>query len=122
MARKRQRSDNQAGTDAQNRFRKRFRRADLRFLVWVMIVLNLVLCWGLLLSPGGLKGYLRKRGEVTRLEQKLELLERQNRARFDEIQRFLQDPGVQEKMVRNHLGWAKPGETVLEFPAHSPAP
>lgn len=100
----------------------RFHRADLRLLAWVMIVLNLVLCWALLASPGGLRGYLQKRRDLTRLERKLDRLARRNRDRFAEIEQFRRDPRVQEKMVRERLGWVKTGETVIEFAPQSPAP
>jgi cell division protein FtsB len=97
-------------------------RVDLRLLVWLLLAVNFLLCLGVLASPRGIQGYLRKRAEVANLELKLQQLRESNQEWFGKIERFREDPRIQERMIKEQLGWARTNETVIEFPSASAAP
>jgi cell division protein FtsB len=61
---------------------------------------------------------------VTQLRRELEVMERDIvtlQARADELSRTVErlrnDPAYLEKLAREELGYVRPGETVLKFPA-----
>ncbi len=50
------------------------------------------------------------------LEEKILKLKEENQKLFEKIQAFKKDPALQEKLVRQELGWVKENEIIIEFP------
>ena len=65
---------------------------------------------------GGFPTWLRLRDEVAQAEDRIRTLERQNTVLRDEVAALRADPFVQERAVREELGWVRPGETLVRAP------
>ncbi len=66
----------------------------------------------MLLAIAPLRGYLDERGQLADLRQQATVLERQNQALQDTIDR-LSDATFLERMARECLGMVRPGETAF---------
>ncbi len=88
----------------------------VRLLVCFILGLNLLLIYSILFSSNGLPGYSKQNDQVRELEGKILKLKQENQKLFEMIQAFKKDPKLQEKLVRQELGWVKENEVVLEFP------
>jgi len=66
----------------------------------------------------------RMRRELLRLDQEIQQEEQQGRQMSAAIQALREDPKVVERLARERLGYARPGETVIRFepPVTNPAP
>jgi cell division protein FtsB len=93
----------------------------MRLLAGALVVLNILLFYGICISPNGAVGYRRQRGMVAEMEEKVKKLKTENQRAFESIEDLKKDPEVQEKMVRRQLGWAKEGELVVDFLPSEPA-
>jgi cell division protein DivIC len=85
-----------------------------------MIVLYAVLL--VLFGAGGGMLFLEARAELAALRDRQAVLQREldaAKARLAEQDRFLQrlrsDPSMAEKVVRERLGYGKPGEVIFRF-------
>lgn len=94
----------------------------VRLLVCFLLGLNLLLIYSILFSANGLPGYSKQNDQVRELEEKILKLKQENQKLFEMIQAFKKDPKLQEKLVRQELGWVKENEVVLEFPEKDPGP
>jgi cell division protein FtsB len=82
-------------------------RFNARAVALLMIALAVML---LAIAP--LRGYLDERGQLADLRQQATVLERQNQALQDTIDR-LSDASFLERMARECLGMVRPGETAF---------
>lgn len=57
----------------------------------------------------------RMRQELFRLETELQELQKSNRRLMDAIEAMQKDPQTVERVAREKMGLAKPGETVIRF-------
>lgn len=87
----------------------------LRILCGLFVIFNLWLIYGIFSASQGIPNYRRHRQQVTELEQKINSIQNENRKLFRQIQNFKTDPKVQERAVRQQLGWAREDELVIEF-------
>lgn len=87
-----------------------------------LLGLNALLIWAIFFSPNGLPGYNKQNEQVRELEEKILKLKQQNQKLFEIIQAFKKDPKLQEKLVRQELGWVKENEIMLEFPEKEDEP
>lgn len=87
----------------------------LQILCGILVVLNLWLLYSLISSPNGILHYRRHRQQVQDLEMKTKNLMTENQKLFKQIEAFKNDPAVQERVVRQQLGWARQGELIIEF-------
>lgn len=87
----------------------------VRLLVCFLLGLNLLLLYAIFFSSNGLPGYSKQNDQVRELEDKILKLKQENQKLFEMIQAFKKDPKLQEKLVRQELGWVKENEVVLEF-------
>ncbi|HEV2437249.1 MAG TPA: septum formation initiator family protein [Verrucomicrobiae bacterium] len=88
------------------------------FALVVIAVLLLIGMWNLPL----IQQNERMRADILRLQTQLQIEEaksRQLQAQIDELQN---DPGAVERLAREKLGYAKPGETVIHFEPATNAP
>jgi len=72
----------------------------------------------------GARGFLamrRQQQEKVRLEQELERTQTENHDLSDSIQRLKTDPVYIERLAREQMGLARPGEHVFKIPAPQPA-
>jgi cell division protein FtsL len=85
-----------------------------------------VLCLGLLAlavhTVFGEHGYLalrRQQREMDRLQQEIQRLEEENKRLAQEIESLQTDPRAVERVAREQLKMARPGERVLTIPEES---
>jgi cell division protein FtsB len=72
----------------------------------------------------GEQGYLalrRQQSEVERLEAEIQRLEDENRRLIEEIETLKTDPRAVERVAREELKMARPGEKVIILPTQKPA-
>ncbi len=87
-----------------------------RFLI---IVIGLGLFALVVHTVFGERGYLglrSQRGEYERLKQEVWTLEEENQQLKEEIKALKSDPNAVERVAREELKMAKPGETVITLP------
>jgi cell division protein FtsB len=73
----------------------------------------------------GEHGYLtlrRQQREMDRLNQEIQRLEEENKRLADEIESLKADPRAVERVAREQLKMARPGERVITIPENPPAP
>jgi cell division protein FtsB len=88
----------------------------VRGLAGVLLFVNLLLLYGIFLSPRGILGYQRQCRQVEEMENKILKIRKENQKLFSKIQTFKADPRKRERQVREQLGWARENELVFEFP------
>ncbi len=104
-------------TGSDSKFKIKIKGVNVvRLLVCLLLGLNLLLVYSILFSTNGLLGYSKQNDQVRDLEEKIVKLKQENQKLFEMIQAFKKDPKLQEKLVRQELGWVKENEVVLEFP------
>ena len=70
-------------------------------------------------------GYLalrRQQREMDRLQQEIQRLEEENKRLAEEIESLKTDPQAVERVAREQLKLARPGERVITIPQTPPAP
>lgn len=70
------------------------------------------------------KGYLelrKQRQEIQRLEAEIQRLEQENQRLLGDIQRLKSDPQAVERVAREELKMARPGEKVIILPDKKPS-
>ena len=82
----------------------------------ILLVLNLVLLYGIFFSPQGIFGFRQQYQQIVAMESRIFNLKSENQKLFRKIQSLKSDPQAQERLVRDHLGWVKPNEVMVEFP------
>ncbi|MGC8492897.1 MAG: FtsB family cell division protein [Syntrophobacteraceae bacterium] len=87
-----------------------------RFLVVLLLVLDIALVFAIFYSRNGLAGYHLQNRQVRRMENALVKLRNDNRKLFDLIQSLKNDPKAQERLVRRQLGWVGKNEIIFESP------
>lgn len=98
------------------------RLSDLlsRLLLFAIVIAALVGVFGWYIPL--IQENQRLQKELADLDQKIERLREGNQAMRLRKQNFLDDPQTVERLVREHLGYAKPGEVVYRFEEKAPAP
>jgi cell division protein FtsB len=87
----------------------------LKALVGLLLVLNLVLLYGILISPRGVRGYRQQQAEVGRLAATTRRLAQGSQRLVNRIRHLKADPGAQERLVKQELGWVREDEIIIEF-------
>jgi len=93
-----------------------------RVVIFVVLAAALAVLIG---AATGDRGYLevrRRRAAYRELQQQVAELKAQNTALLDDIHALKTDPYVIEKLAREQLGYARPGEVVYLFPRVEAAP
>lgn len=88
----------------------------LRFTVAVIGLGLLALVVHTIFSEGGYLDLRRRRATYEQLQQEVERLEKENRELTGEIQALKEDPAAIERVAREKLKMARPGETVITLP------
>lgn len=84
-------------------------------LIILLLALDVMIFYGIFLSPQGILGYREQSRQVAELNAKILKLREDNHKLFHRIQSFKSDPSAQEKLVREQLGWVRPNELMIEF-------
>ena len=87
----------------------------LQCLVFLLLALDILLFYGIFLSPQGILGYHEQSNQVEELQEKILKLREDNHKVFHRIQGFKNDPKAQERRVREQLGWVRENELMIEF-------
>jgi len=77
------------------------------------IIAVIALVVGSLFGDRGILQLLRQRQRTEELAREIEQLRDENRMLGDEIQSLRRDPAAIERLAREQLGFAQPGETVF---------
>ena len=97
----------------------RFRWEDARFRRRALLALALVSIALIVHEIFGDHGYLalrRKRKDLQSLEQQIEQLQQDNRKLEQEIKALKSDPKAIEKLAREQMRMARPGEIIYVLP------
>ncbi|MGE5206262.1 MAG: FtsB family cell division protein [Chlamydiota bacterium] len=70
-------------------------------------------------GPNGMIVYQRKRAEYRKLQQDIQVLQRQNQRYNEQVKALKSDPKAIEKAAREELRYARPGEVVYVVPSPS---
>jgi cell division protein FtsB len=87
----------------------------LKCLVALMGVLNVLLLYAIFVSPRGVHGYRMQQAEVRRLATTAKRLAQDNQRLVNRIRHLKADPGAQERLVKQVLGWVHEDEVIIEF-------
>lgn len=96
----------------------RFRRAALFALVLVALALTVHEIFG----DRGYFALRRRRQELQTLQQQVDKLQQENQQLEKEIKALKSDPKAIEKLAREQLKLAKPGETIYVLPDKTQKP
>ncbi len=88
----------------------------VRCLAAFLLVLNIALLYTIFFSPSGIPGYNKQNEQVRELEEKILRLRAENQRLFEMVQALKSSPEMQEKLVRQELGWVRENEIVLDIP------
>ena len=72
-------------------------------------------------GPNGFLAFHQKQIESERLSQEIKALQIENERREEQIKALKSDPHAIEKEAREHLHYAREGETVYKLPTPTPA-
>jgi cell division protein FtsB len=87
----------------------------LKFLVLILLVLDVCLLCGIFMSPRGINGYRAQQREVLRLAALTSRLDQENQRLADRVRYLKTDQTAQERLVKQELGWVHPDEIIIEF-------
>jgi cell division protein FtsB len=87
----------------------------VKLLVLVLVTLNVVLLYAIFLSPRGLRAYRAQQAEVQRLTATRTQLAQENQRLVKKIRNLKDNPGAQERLVKQELGWVRDDEIIIEF-------
>ncbi|WP_031485218.1 FtsB family cell division protein [Maridesulfovibrio frigidus] len=87
-----------------------------RFLLGLLVLINLVLILRLGFSEQGVFGYLDLDKKVLELEQKIEKADSRTLELSREIRRLKSDRTYQEKIIRSRMNYVKENELLYIFP------
>jgi cell division protein FtsB len=85
----------------------------------ILLALNLLVVYGIFSLPNGIMGYTQKRLQVKELEARNRKLNIDIHDLFKKIEKAKSDGLAQERLVREHLGWVKKDEIVVNFVENS---
>lgn len=74
-----------------------------------------------LLGPYGYLSMRRSQREIQQLQQEIERLDRENLQLSGEIRALQSDPSAIEKVAREDMGLARPGELIFPLPDDPPS-
>ncbi len=87
-----------------------------RFLLGLLVLINLVLLIRLGFSEQGVFGYLELDEKVQELEHKIEVADNRTIELSLEIRRLKSDRAYQEKVIRSRMNYVKENELLYIFP------
>jgi len=87
----------------------------MRYLgIPILLAAALAAAW---LDPdAGLRTWWHLRSDVRAAEDRIAALRAEVEALRSEARALRSDPSAQERAIREELGWARPGETVVRWP------
>jgi cell division protein FtsB len=103
-------------------------RLGKRTLIWaqrlwrpagtvVAVVLALLVTWHVIYGRHGVSVWQQKRAEDRALQQEIKSLQQENEQKRQQVKRLQSDPEAIERVAREKLHYAKPGEVVVSLPA-----
>jgi len=81
-----------------------------------LVLFASALCAHVLLGNNGIVSYQRKRAEYLELQQQLQRTDEDNRRLSEEIRGLKSDPKAIERVAREQLRYARPGEVIYLLP------
>ncbi len=96
-------------------FLRRNARTILAALVFALLVHDVF----------GAHGFLamrRTQKEIERLRQEIQQVNQENRALAEQVKALKSDPRMIERIAREEMGLARPGELIFKLPAPPPKP
>ena len=109
------RPDARRGSNRKGRLRPSRGVPLLKCLVVALVALNVLVLYGILVSSRGVRGYHLQQSEVVRLAAITQRLAQDNQRLVSRIRHLKSDPGAQERLVKQELGWVREDEVIIEF-------
>lgn len=97
-------------------------RSRRRLATAGVILLTVWLSLHVLFGANGMVVYRQKRAEYQQLQKQLQDLQTENDLYTSRVQGLKNDPRMMEKVAREQLHYARPGEVVYVGPSPQPAP
>jgi cell division protein FtsB len=94
---------------------QRYGRAALGLLVLLLLVHNVF----------GAHGFLamhQTRAEIEKVQQNIDRLNKENEQLADQVHALKTDPHAIEKIARDELNLARPGDVIIKIPQQQPSP
>jgi cell division protein FtsB len=86
-----------------------------RFVIAILAVAILGLLWSLVMGEMGAVKYFRMRAEANQLRSDIERLKQDNVRLMREVRSLKNDPAYLERLARDKIGLARPGEIVYYY-------
>jgi cell division protein FtsB len=96
------------------------RKARREVLITLLILFSLCLLYQLVFGSGGFLSVRAYQEELSVLEQENLELEQENAAVADAIERLQNDPEELERIAREELNLARPGDVIITLPEKPP--
>ena len=103
-------------TKRESRWRRWLRRAG----VYAGGALLALVLMHTLFGPYGYLSMRRSQHEIEQLREEIDRLDHENAQLSGEIRALRTDPAAIEKVAREDMGLARPGETIFQLPEDSP--
>ncbi len=87
-----------------------------RGLRWTLTILLLLMAVHGIFGDHGYLAMRRTKADVERLRREVEQLDQQNRHLSGEVKALKNDPAAIERVAREEMGLAKPGELIFRLP------
>jgi cell division protein FtsB len=97
-------------------------RARRRLATGGITVMFCLLAFHVLFGQNGFISYQKKRSEYKALDTEIQQLQDENKRINDHVKALKTDPKAIEKVAREELKYARPGEVVYTMPQQKPAP
>ncbi len=85
-----------------------------KWLILSVIVIVLFIAWHIF-SPMGIMKFFNLQGQLRQVKGKIEILEKENSALRDEIDRIENDPDYIEEIARRKFGMIRENEKLYKF-------
>jgi cell division protein FtsB len=86
----------------------------------ILILLLLTLLVHDVFGAHGFLAMRRTRKEIDRLRQEIRQVNEENRALAEQVKALKSDPRIIERIAREEMGLARPGELIFKLPAPAP--
>ena len=93
-----------------------------RFATAAAAVLTVAVAYHVVFGQNGITAYRQKRENAQALQMEMKVLERENAALKDHVDRLANDPGAIEHQAREELHYTRPGEVIYTLPTEPAAP
>jgi cell division protein FtsB len=105
----------------QTNFQEKLKAVALHYAPHLLVVFVAVLLVHDVFGTHGFLAMHRKQQEIQRVNSEIERLNKENTGLEQDVKNLKTDPHTIEKIAREELGQARPGEVIIKLPAPPPS-